>query len=101
MADELRVGEFNPDGSIKQDVRVSVLSGRRTEAGDPMVGISGTLYFYRLEAQEFRLLHDESDPDALATRRAELSAIIKLNLPSRAAPVVKPTQKDDKGVTNG
>ncbi len=104
MADEIRIGEFNPDGSIKQDVRVSVLSGKRTEIGDPMIGIKGTSYFYRLEAQEFRLLYDEPNPQVAAERQKSLDDAIQAAIRAVSPisqPSLKQTAKDDKGVING
>jgi hypothetical protein len=89
MTEELRFGEVNPDGSIKRDVRVSALSGRRIEKGDPMIRITGTPYFYRLEAQELRLLQDETDPEATAVRQKELDDMIALNLPACSPCVVR------------
>lgn len=100
---EIKIGEFNSDGSIKIDVRTSVLSGKRTEPGDPMIGIPNTRYFYRLEAQELRLLYDETDPQLAAQRRADLDnvladAVRSINPPAPARPL--PT-KEDKGVISG
>lgn len=62
-------GEFNPDGSIKHDVDMSVISERLVQPGDALKRVSGTPYFFRLTAEESRRLTPE--------KRAEIEAAIR------------------------
>lgn len=60
-------GRVSEDGTIVEDTEVCIVSGREIVAGDTMVRISGTPYFYRVAAVEQKKL----TPDMVRALEAE------------------------------
>lgn len=87
-------GEVDENGAIVKNTRVSALSGKRTEPGDPIIRVTGTNVFYRLEAQELKRLNDtERNPDIAAAMRRELES--KPGYPTSAVLPAGPTEASD------
>lgn len=61
-------GQYNADGTLKEDVQVCALTGRETAPGDAMVRVAGTPYFYRVKSFALAQLTPE--------RRAEIEAAV-------------------------
>ena len=70
------VGEFNADGSLKEDVIHCAFTGQFVRGvHSNRERISGTPYFYRVSANELHLVTDAWRDEFAAAVKAELSEV--------------------------